>query len=272
VPGERRAEVQARAALLDALTALGVHRDAVVLVGAQAIYLHTGEAPVALAPFTKDADLAIDRRRLGDHPPIEQAMRAAGFVPDPTARQPGTWLSPEGVPVDLMVPEAQSDPGGRRGARIPPHARDATRRAAGMEAAVVDNEVRTLTALDPADARTVDVRVAGPAALLVTKLHKLGERRDDPGRLNDKDAHDVYRLLGACRTDALARDLRRLSRDDLAGPVTRHALDLLAGLFASPEALGATMAGRAETAVGSPETVAASVALLAADLLSALAQ
>ncbi|MCU0309279.1 MAG: GSU2403 family nucleotidyltransferase fold protein [Thermoleophilia bacterium] len=240
MPGERRAEVQARAALLDALTALGVHRDAVVLVGAQAIYLHTGEAPVALAPFTKDADLAIDRRRLGDHPPIEQAMRAAGFVPDPTARQPGTWLSPEGVPVDLMVPEAQSDPGGRRGARIPPHARDATRRAAGMEAAVVDNEVRTLTALDPADAR--------------------------------KDAHDVYRLLVACRTDALARDLRRLTRDDLAGPVTRHALDLLAGLFASPEALGATMAGRAETAVGSPETVAASVALLAADLLSALAQ
>lgn len=35
--------VVARAALPDALDALGEQRDAVVLVGAQAIYLHTGE-------------------------------------------------------------------------------------------------------------------------------------------------------------------------------------------------------------------------------------
>ena len=48
-------EVRARRALLDALEALGPHLDAVVLIGAQAIYLHTGDAPVALAPFTKDA-------------------------------------------------------------------------------------------------------------------------------------------------------------------------------------------------------------------------
>lgn len=32
----------ARRVLLDALDALGVHRKAVVLVGAQAIYLHVG--------------------------------------------------------------------------------------------------------------------------------------------------------------------------------------------------------------------------------------
>jgi len=36
--------VRARAALLDAVEALGAHRDAIVLVGAQAIYLHTGDA------------------------------------------------------------------------------------------------------------------------------------------------------------------------------------------------------------------------------------
>ena len=57
MPGASKPEIQARTALLDALEALGAHRDAVVLIGAQAIYIHTGEAPVALAPFTKDADL-----------------------------------------------------------------------------------------------------------------------------------------------------------------------------------------------------------------------
>jgi len=35
----------ARAATLDAIEALGAHRDAVTIVGAQAIYLHVGDAP-----------------------------------------------------------------------------------------------------------------------------------------------------------------------------------------------------------------------------------
>lgn len=34
--------VKAREALLDALKALSAHRDAIVLVGAQAVYLYTG--------------------------------------------------------------------------------------------------------------------------------------------------------------------------------------------------------------------------------------
>ena len=46
--------VQARSALLDALEALAEHRDAVIVIGAQAIYLHTGNAQVALAEATKD--------------------------------------------------------------------------------------------------------------------------------------------------------------------------------------------------------------------------
>jgi hypothetical protein len=36
--------VLARSVLLDALQALAPHLDAVVLVGAQAVYLHTGDA------------------------------------------------------------------------------------------------------------------------------------------------------------------------------------------------------------------------------------
>lgn len=271
MPGAGSVKVTARAALLDALEALDVHREAVVLIGAQAIYIHTGDAPIALTPYTKDADLAIDARVLHDDPRIERAMSAAGFILDPVANQPGTWLSPSGVPVDLMVPEALAGSGGRRGARIPPHASNATRRAVGLEASVVDNGIVRIEALDPTDGRAYDVNVAGPAALLVSKLHKIWERRDDPRRLVDKDAHDVYRLLVACQTRELAHVLRRLRVDTLAGPVTLQAIDFLEKLFASSvDALGAMMAGRAEIAVGVPDTVSASAAALATELLEAL--
>lgn len=52
--------VRPRSVLLDALVALDEHRRAVVVIGAQAIYLHTGGAAVALAEVTKDSDLALD--------------------------------------------------------------------------------------------------------------------------------------------------------------------------------------------------------------------
>ncbi len=81
--------ISARGALLDALEALSAQRDAVIVIGAQAIYLHTGTAPVALAEATKDSDLALNTRAPVDHPLLEEAMRAGGFYPDPNARQPG---------------------------------------------------------------------------------------------------------------------------------------------------------------------------------------
>ncbi len=69
--GRRRSEVTdplyvvARSALLDALEAIGEQRDAIIIViGAQAIYLHTGDAALAVPPFTIDGDLAIDPARL----------------------------------------------------------------------------------------------------------------------------------------------------------------------------------------------------------------
>jgi len=59
-PGEQPDQLlAARHALLDALQALQPHLDALVLIGAQAIYLHTGAANVALAETTKDSDLAL---------------------------------------------------------------------------------------------------------------------------------------------------------------------------------------------------------------------
>ncbi len=89
--------------------------------------------------------------------------------------------------------------------------------------------------------------------------------------MNDKDAHDVYRLLVACSTHDLADAFRRLLSHDLAGSVTGLAVGFLRELFAdSSRALGSVMAGRAETGIGMPNVVAASATALAADLLDAL--
>lgn len=266
--------IAARSALLDALEALEEHRDAVIVIGAQAIYLRTKASPVALAEATKDSDLAIDPRELAEDPRIEEAMARARFYLNPFSQQPGAWMNPAGTPVDLMVPEAVAGPGsvGTRGARIPPHSKSATRRAAGLEAALVDNDELDVASLDPDDSRTSRVRVAGVAALLVAKLHKLGERAEAvPGRLIDKDAHDIYRILIDASTDQLAARLTMLSADSLAGDATDRAIEYLRVLFASgPDAIGSAMAGRAEEGIGDPSYVAQSVSYLAADLVAAV--
>jgi len=241
------------------------------VIGAQAIYLHTGAVEVAFAEATNDSDLAIDSRSLGSDPLIEAAMTRANFILNPNTGQPGSWINVRGIPVDLMVPEAIAGASSRRGARIPPHARTALRRAVGLEAAVVHHAEMEIHALSSADPRVLNAQVAGPAALLVAKLHKLGERQDNPTRLVDKDAHDIYRLLMAIPTSGLAAGLYGLTKDDLAGSVTAQALIYLADLFADgATASGSHMAGRAEEGVGDPEVVAASCAVLASDLLAAV--
>jgi Nucleotidyltransferase len=269
-PGASELYISARGALLDALDALAEHREALVLVGAQAIYIHTGEADVAIATTTKDGDIVVNPDILRDDPLIEHAMEGAGFTLNLERRQPGEWLSPAGVPVDLLVPEALGG-AGRRGARIPPHAQSAARKVTGLEPSVVDNEVKPIAGLEPSDERRFELRVAGPSALLIAKLHKLSDRRDEGrNRLLDKDAHDVYRLLRAVPTATFAERMSELRAHELAGDVTNSAVTMLSMLFGTPESLGAQMAGRAEVLVGDPDVTAASAAALALDLLEAL--
>jgi hypothetical protein len=271
VNGDPDLLIRARTALLDALEALAVHREAVVVIGAQAIYLRTGGIAVPLPEMTKDSDLAIDPRSLGQEPLIEELMCRAGFVPRPDRPQPGTWLNAAGIPVDLMVPEALAGEGGRRGARVPPHSDTAMRRASGLEAAVVDRSRMRLESLTADDDRIFDAWVAGPAALLVSKLHKIAEREGQPDRLNDKDAHDIYRLLFGVPTAESAATFEWLRADPVAGAVTQSSLVDLERLFArGASALGSLMAGRAESGVGTPEVVSASAAALAGDLLERL--
>jgi len=166
-----------------------------------------------------------------------------------------------------------SDPGATRGARTPPHSKRAIRRAAGLEAAIVDNSPYEITALDHRDPRRFMMRVAGPAALLIAKMHKLGERNEtNVARLDDKDAHDVYRLLSAVPTESLAATLATLRETDLAGTATETGLHHFQELFAvGPDGLGCIMAGRAEELVGDPQFVSQAAASLAQDLIRSLA-
>jgi hypothetical protein len=73
--------VMARRVLLDVLGAPGDHRDALILVGAQAVYLRVGDADLAITPYTTDADLVIDPAVLAEIPPLERALLDAGFSP-----------------------------------------------------------------------------------------------------------------------------------------------------------------------------------------------
>lgn len=260
--------VSARRALLDALEALSGHLDHIVLVGAQAVYLHTDDVTLGVALFTKDADMALIPP-LGAEPNIEEAMRDAGFSP---GSQPGIWLDRNGQ-VDLLVPEGLAPAGGRRAARLEGHGKGVARKVLGLEGAAVDNEFRVLEALEPSDSRTVRMRVATPAALLVAKLYKLGERQEEPrvDRLSDKDAFDVYRLLQLPVAD-LARGMRRLLADDRSAEVAEAARGYLERLFGTPEALGCVMAGRYVEGVADPETVRLAAASLAQELLRAMSE
>lgn len=266
--------IAARRALLDALGALRQHLDSIVLVGAQAVYLHAGEADIAVAPFTTDGDLAIDPRHLAAKPLLEIALQNANFSSE--AGKVGVWnlaIDVEGtvrtISVDLLIPESLSGPG-RRAARIPPHSHTAARKVNGLEGVLVDRDVSTITALDATDDRQFELAVAGPSALLVAKVHKILDRVESPDRLNDKDALDVYRLLRAVPTDVIVGRLEVLLADELSRIVTEGALAEFPRLFGSPSAAGSQMAVRAAGNFESSDTVAASISVLARDLMTEL--
>ena len=237
--------VEARRVLLDALGALREQLDAVVLVGAQAVYLRTAERLPTYQAFTTDADIVLDPSLLIARPALGEVMRSAGFV---LTGEPGIWearfrrpgLDDEVVvPVDLIVPMHVAGTPGRRSARLGgDHGKHSARKSEGLEGALVDHGLIEIAAIDPADGRSVRVNVAGEAALVVAKLHKLGDRLDKPERLEAKDAGDVYRLFDAVAVDDLVPRLRSLQADPRSAVATAKALVYGDTLFGSPSATG----------------------------------
>ena len=276
--------VVARKTLLDALDALEEHRDSLVLVGAQAVYLHTGAAQFAVAEFTTDGDVAVDPRALARDPEIASVMRKARFFLDERDGEQlvGVWASlreiggvPAKVTVDLLVPDALGG-AGRRAARVPPHERSAMLKVHGLVAALVDHSVMSIGALEETDGRVFSIKVAGPTALLISKTIKISERveagaleRGRADRVRPKDALDVLRLLQAIPTARLAEGFVGLAGDEVAGAIVREALDDLPGLFGRPDSPGSRLA--VEAASPEPPTViAASCAVLCQQLIEAL--
>ena len=269
--------VEARQALLDALTALQSHLRAVVLIGAQAVYLRTAGRLPGYQPFTTDADLALDPSRLADRPLLAEAMVEAGFE---FSGEPGIWhrrmqragmVDEVTVPVDLIVPEQIAAKAGRRGARLPgEHGNSAARKSVGIEGALVDRDPIEIAALDSSDARRVLVNVAGPAALLVAKVHKLGERLDKPQRLMAKDAGDVYRLFEATPLAEMLRLMQLLLADQRSAEPTSKAIDYVRVLFATPRSPGVRLAVSALAIAADDEAVTTTMTGYAQDLLKSL--
>jgi hypothetical protein len=169
----------ARRVLLDALEALAEQRQALILAGAQAVYVHTGDsATITEAPHTTDGDLAIDPSALSDVPRLGEAMTAAGFTlaADADPSRVGQWLKTiprhavSGatedvvVSVDLLVPAAVGG-AGRRGARLGVHGKAAAAKVPGLEAVLVDHEPREVAALTPDDLRVFKGLVEPAAAM-----------------------------------------------------------------------------------------------------------
>ena len=246
---------EARSVLLDALEALKPHLDAIVVVGAQAVYIRTGPIDISVAPFTTDGDLALDPARLDDEPLLIEVMGDAGFRLEPEQKpEPGIWVTTRVVagkdvdlPVDLIVPNDLAAKGGRRGARLGPHGKLAARKIPGLEAAILDNDEMEIEGLADGDTRVINARVAGPTALLIAKAHKIHERLQNmnrPDRVIDKDAGDAFRLMQTSNAEDCAAVAGRLAGDVTIGESARAGITFLIEQFRAPASPGTTMAMR----------------------------
>lgn len=256
--------IEARCVLLNALDALRPHQDAIVLIGAQAVYLRTiGRLPT-YQPFTTDADLVLNPSKLLTIPSLAQSMRDAGFV---LTDEPGIWearfqrtgfVDEIVVPVDLIVPEKVASTAGRRSARLPgDHGANTARKCTGVEGALVDFGPIEITSLELSDQRSIIVNVAGEAALLVAKLHKLGDRIDQARRREPKDVGDIYRLFDAVAPDDMGVKLKVLLADERSATTTVVALNYAELLFGTPASTGVRLGVEALRAVIPEETVSA---------------
>jgi hypothetical protein len=262
--------VVARRVLLDALAALEEHLDNLILVGAQAVYHHTGDADLNVPLLTTDADLAINTLGLAEAPEIGSALRSAGFAPGANS---GHWVNIGDVAVDLMVVphQAGTTKASARAARLAPHEKLTARIARGLEPALVDNAVVIIAALEGSDTRTYQLRVAGPAALLTAKAIKINERLEQadnqPDRLKEKDALDAFRILQAITTADLVAGFAKHGADEHSRAATTQAIDVYRAHASAP---GGRIAQLAASATQGDPTIAPAFAALVADLLAAL--
>jgi len=203
-----------RRLLIHTIQALGPFKDAVTVIGAHAVHVWVEKAwGPTMMEATRDGDIVLNPVFVTDNPKLIDLMASVGVVPA-LENRPGIYGFVEEArldwqqrtTVDLIVPETYAGPG-RRAARIAGQ-RHAASRAVGLELAVWDRALMTLTTVDELP-ESVDTYVAGPAALLTAKAHKVHERLADavahPDRLKPKDSGDVALLMMVSDPEEVAR-------------------------------------------------------------------
>lgn len=97
---------------------------------------------------------------------------------------------------------------------------------------MVDNAIMDVRSLASNSSRFVSIKVAGPAALVVAKLIKIGERPELNRPLDNKDAFDIFRLLKAGEVNQICAKLHELLAHPLCKEVAVQALKILDSEFA----------------------------------------
>lgn len=240
--------IRSRRVLIDVLIGLEAHREALTVLGAHAVIEVTRDVPaIPPADSTRDADLGVIPELLAESPHLADRMTELGYE---TARpeRPGVWspISQHGRGVhardsiDLIAPMSLArgrTAGGRaiRAARVGAHGRHAVSATRGTELSLLDRRVIRLRSFDSGPG--VDAYVAGPAALLCAKAHKLHDRMDpdelrrNADRLRPKDFADVYRLLLAGAPEDVAELFSQGIRDTRIGGAVAVGRDYLLGIL-----------------------------------------
>ncbi len=239
--------IGARRVLLDALEALVEHRKSIVVVGAQAVYLHAGSSELAISPYTKDADLAINPMQLSHSPEIFHTMTSAGFELLENG-SPGQWTksielggNTVHIPVDLMVPSSFVTRQSRRSAKLDGHNKRVARKVDGIEAVLIDNGLKIISGLESNDCRQIAVSVAGPASLIIAKSYKIHERQHSQNRFVDKDALDVYRLIQSISSEDIVTGLLKVLNDSKSHEMASTGIRYFVELFSTKRAAGLRM-------------------------------
>ena len=204
-----------------------------------------------------------------DQPSIVEAMEGVGFH---TTDQPGIYRKNTATAqvgqVDLLVPRSV---GGRRGrgADLGPHGTYAAMQVHGLEGALLSHMPIAIRSLEKDDPRKFDIRVAGPGALVVAKMHKIAERHSGNrrDRLDNKDAFDAYRILRAVESDSLAGEFHAMLDGPTAREVVAEASVLFGEYFGNESAVGTLMVGEYVEGLEDPQFYIASSVALSVDLL-----
>jgi hypothetical protein len=203
---------------------------------------------------------------------LEQCLTGAGFT---QSKQVGTWCASRptakgstNIEIDLLVPRVVSPGQGRRAANLPGHDKLAARIVNGLEGALIDCDPMALQAFEPSDSRIITINVAGAAALLIAKLHKIDDRQGSP-RLNAKDALDAFRLLRGEIQD-LTQRYQQLLNDSRTQNAAQKGITLLGDQFGTARSPGVTLLLQATGGLEDPSQMTASCVALAQELLHSI--